>query len=218
VREAGLTHEQFVHDVRAAAVAWATARGTVTEAEAERILAASWSTAPATGGIGACVTTAHGQTVWAPSRAWRSPLLRRNRLSRWRGPRCTSPGTSWPAGERATARSGSGPARGPAFAGFWPRDSAIRTWLRLIEATEEAIGTRGSPDSSGSGSGEKACLIGHAVVEMLRRRRVIRRSAMPHPRTASRHADARLSCEQVFCYEPKIFELLEYDEDSSIHF
>src|SRR5947208_3595044 len=36
----GLTHEQFVHDVRAAAVAWATARGTVTDLEAELILAA----------------------------------------------------------------------------------------------------------------------------------------------------------------------------------
>src|SRR5947208_7579099 len=40
VREAGLTHEQFVHDVRAAAVARATARGSITEAEAGRILAA----------------------------------------------------------------------------------------------------------------------------------------------------------------------------------
>jgi hypothetical protein len=40
VREAGLTHEQFVHDVRAAAVAWATDRGTITEAEAGRTLAA----------------------------------------------------------------------------------------------------------------------------------------------------------------------------------
>jgi len=40
VSRAGLTHEQFVHDVRAAAVAWATARGTITEAEAERILVA----------------------------------------------------------------------------------------------------------------------------------------------------------------------------------
>ena len=37
---AGLTHEQFVHDVRAAAVAWAMGRGTVTGLEAERILAA----------------------------------------------------------------------------------------------------------------------------------------------------------------------------------
>jgi hypothetical protein len=40
VRDAGLTHEQFVHDVRAAAVAWARARGTITEEEAGRILAA----------------------------------------------------------------------------------------------------------------------------------------------------------------------------------
>jgi hypothetical protein len=40
VKRAGLTHEQFVHDVRAAAVAWATARGPITEAEAGRILAA----------------------------------------------------------------------------------------------------------------------------------------------------------------------------------
>src|SRR5205807_10027597 len=40
VRQVGLTHEQFVHDVRTAAVAWAKARGTVTDAEAERILAA----------------------------------------------------------------------------------------------------------------------------------------------------------------------------------
>src|SRR5437868_10589189 len=37
---AGLTHEHFVHDVRTAAVAWATARSTITEAEAGRILAA----------------------------------------------------------------------------------------------------------------------------------------------------------------------------------
>ena len=40
MRQVGLTHEQFVHDVRAAAVAWATARGTITGAEAGRILAA----------------------------------------------------------------------------------------------------------------------------------------------------------------------------------
>jgi hypothetical protein len=36
----GLTHEQFVHDVRSAVVAWATARRTITEAEASRLLAA----------------------------------------------------------------------------------------------------------------------------------------------------------------------------------
>jgi len=40
VSKVGLTHEQFVHDVRRAAVAWARARGTITEAEAGRILAA----------------------------------------------------------------------------------------------------------------------------------------------------------------------------------
>ena len=40
MRRRGLTHEQFVHDVRRAAVAWAKARSTITEAEAERMLAA----------------------------------------------------------------------------------------------------------------------------------------------------------------------------------
>ena len=36
----GLTHEQFVHDVRAAGVAWATAQGTISAVEAQRILSA----------------------------------------------------------------------------------------------------------------------------------------------------------------------------------
>src|SRR5437016_13823745 len=36
----GITHEQFCHDVRAAAVAWASARGSITEAEAARLMAA----------------------------------------------------------------------------------------------------------------------------------------------------------------------------------
>src|SRR3984893_3475533 len=40
VRRAGLTHGQFAHDVRAAASAWAKARGTLSEAEAGRLLAA----------------------------------------------------------------------------------------------------------------------------------------------------------------------------------
>lgn len=37
---AGLTHEQYVADVRTAAVAWATARGTIDGAEAQRLMAA----------------------------------------------------------------------------------------------------------------------------------------------------------------------------------
>ncbi len=60
MRGTGLTHEQFVHD-RAAAVAWATARGTITEAEAWQILAAKLVSASATGAIGACVHS----SAWA---------------------------------------------------------------------------------------------------------------------------------------------------------
>ena len=39
-RSRGLTHEQFVHDVRSAVVAWATGGATISEEEASRLLAA----------------------------------------------------------------------------------------------------------------------------------------------------------------------------------
>jgi len=82
MRVAGLTDEQFVHDVRAAAGAWAMARGTVTGAEARRILAAKLVYGAGDGRYrGVCHYSAWANAV-GPVEVVEIPQLGKNRLFR----------------------------------------------------------------------------------------------------------------------------------------